>query len=129
MLKKQYVLAIGYRTNRVAICLLRYVDTVSICGANLVKTVKLQMITYFFNSKDPKSVTSFLATFKLACDTIRIHQGAAMWFLSHFVKVTIAKALNSRMCAENRMSPLTATMRYKDARPRKLLRSYPNAVK
>lgn len=52
-----------------------------------------------------------------------------MWVRPHFVKDTVANALNSRMCAEDRTAPLAATVRNNKIRPRKRLRSYPEVAK
>lgn len=127
-MKKHYALAVDYRKYRLANRSPRYDDTVSSYVAKLVKKIKSQMKAHFFDPKDPIFIIGFLATFELTCDTNKIHEGAAMWVLPHFVKETIANALNSRMCAEDRTAPLVATVRHDKIRHQKLLRSYPEVV-
>lgn len=51
---------------------------------------------HFFDPSDPISITCFLAKFKVACDTNRIHEEAAMWVLLFFYNNKLATALNSR---------------------------------
>lgn len=63
----------------------------------LVKKVKPEMKAHFFDKKDPNFKYWFLATFMVVRDTSKIHKGAAMWVLSHFVRETITNTLKSRM--------------------------------
>lgn len=44
----------------------------------MLKKVNLQMNAHFSGPGDPVSIIRFLATFKLACDTNHIHEGAAL---------------------------------------------------
>lgn len=53
------------------------------------------MKAHFTNPRDPFSIIGFLATLKLACDTKRIHEGAAKLFLRFVVKKVLATTLNS----------------------------------
>lgn len=125
--KKHYALAFDYRTYHLANRSSLYDVTVSSYIVKLVMKIKSQMKAHFFDPKDPISIIGFLATFKLACDTNKIHEGVAMWVLSHYLKDTLANALNSRMCAEDRSASLPASER-NEPRSRKLLRSYPEVV-
>lgn len=70
----------------------------------------LQTKVHFFDPQDPISTFTFFVTFKLACDTNKIHESAAMWVLKRFVNETIASALNSRMGTEDQTAWLTATV-------------------
>lgn len=69
------------------------------------------MKAYFFNAKNPIFTIELLATFKLAYDSNKIHEGAVMWVLLHFVMNALANALNSHKCAENRFAPLILFVR------------------
>lgn len=86
------------------------------------------MKAHFFNPKDPISITGFLATFKLVYDTNKIHEGAAIWVLLHYVHKALANALDSRMCVEDRHTSIAASVRDQEPRSRNLLRSYPEVV-
>lgn len=69
------------------------------------------MEVQLFDSNDPILIIGFLATFELTCDTNKTQEGAAMWIVLCFVEETIADALNSRMCNEDQLVPLTTTVR------------------
>lgn len=69
-----------------------------------------------------------MATFKLACDTSCNHDGATLWVLPSYVKETFTNALKRRMCAEERSSPLAASVRNEEKRPRILLQSHPSVI-
>lgn len=86
------------------------------------------MNEHFFNSKGPIPIIGFVATFKFACDTNYVHEGTAMWALPHFIDETLTYAPNSRMYAEHSLALLTASVRDKEPRFRKLLVSYPEVV-
>lgn len=86
------------------------------------------MKEHFVDPRDPISIVGFLATFKIPCDTNKIHERAAMWVLRHFVKETLANVLNSHMCAEERSVLIAASVQNKEVRPLKLLQSYPEFV-
>lgn len=126
--KKHYALAVDYRTYCLACRSPRYDDTVSSYIAKLFKKVKSQIKAHFFNLCDRISIIGLLVTFKLAFDTNKIHKGAAMWVLPHDGKKTLSNVHNRRTCAEDRSASLAASMRNKETRPRKLLRSYPELV-
>lgn len=127
-MKSRNALAVEYRTYHLANRTSQYDGAVSSCVAKLVKIGKLQMKVHLFEPKNPIPIIGFLATIKIACDTNRIYVGAALWVLSLFIKETIVNALISRMCAEERAAALTATARYNEVRPQKLLPSYPEVV-
>lgn len=127
--EKFYALAADYRTYRLANRSPRYGDTISNYFASFVKKIKSQVKAHFFDHKDPISIMRFLATFKLPCVTNKIHEDVTIWGLPHFVKESIANASNSRMCAEDRTAPFSATVRHDEIRLRKLLRSYSKMVK
>lgn len=86
------------------------------------------MRAYFSDPKGPIFIIGFPATFNLACDTNKIHEEAAICVLTRYVKETLANALNSRRCAEDRSAPLAASKRNIESRPQKLLRSYSKVV-
>lgn len=52
-----------------------------------------------------------LAAFKMVRNSNKIYEGAAMLFLPHYVKDSVANALNNCMCAENRLAFLAASVR------------------
>lgn len=86
------------------------------------------MKAHFFDPKDSISVIKYLATFKLAWDNNSIHEGAVIWVLLRYVSETLAKALNSCMCATNRYFSFAALVRNVENWAPKLLRSYIEVV-
>lgn len=62
-----------------------------------VKKVKLQMKAQFLDTKALMSGIGFLGTFKIGCDTNRIHKGADMWVQSNYVNETLTNPLNRRL--------------------------------
>lgn len=82
------------------------------------------MKAQFLSPKDPWSNIVFFATTKLTWDKSKSVKSAAMWALLYFVQQTVSNECNSRMCAEDWTAPPTATVRYSNIRPRKLLCSY-----
>lgn len=75
------------------------------------------------NPKDLISVFDFFATLKKAFDTNNIHEGTVVWILPNYVKGTLANALSSRICAEDRLSIIDASVRDLKLRSPKLLSS------
>lgn len=65
-----------------------------------------------------------MATFKLGCDMNIIKEEAATWVLPNYVKMTIAIVLNSRICAEDSLSPFPASVHYEETRSRKIVSFY-----
>lgn len=51
-----------------------------------------------------------------------------MWVLPYWIHATLAKDLNSRLCAEVRTASIIASVRNNDTREREFLRSYPEVV-
>lgn len=49
---------------------------------------------------DPISIVGFLINFKLACDTIGVQEGVAMWLFYIFMKKTASAVSNARIKAE-----------------------------
>lgn len=94
----------------------------------MVKKVKSQMKAPFFNLKEPIFIIGFLTTFKLACNTDNIRDGAAMRLVPHYVNETLANELNSRMCATDKSSPITSSVRNVENWSHNLLGSYSEVV-
>lgn len=89
--KKNYNLAMSYRTYSLADRPSRYDDTLPSYIVVSVKKVKLQIKAGFFNPKGPIFITGFLATLNFACHLNKIHKGAAMWALPHYVQESLAR--------------------------------------
>lgn len=51
----------------------------------MTNKVELQRKVYFFGASNSISIIGFLTTFKLACDTNNIHEGAAMWVVNYLL--------------------------------------------
>lgn len=81
-----------------------------------------------FRNESHTSIIGFLTTFKRACDTNHVHEEAAIWVLPHCVEETLANALNSCMCTEDRLSAFATSVRNEDTRSSRLLRSYAEVV-
>lgn len=64
----------------------------------------------------------------LACEYKKLHIRAALWVLVYYVQICLANALNSPMCAENRLTLLAVSVCNKQHRSCKLLRSFPEEV-
>lgn len=65
-----------------AINSIRYDETFSSYISNIVNKIKVQMEGCLFDPSDSLYIISFPGTLKLAWNTNRIHEGAAMWVLS-----------------------------------------------
>lgn len=76
----------------------------------------------FFDQKNSISIVGFMATLKLACNSNKIHEGAAMRVFPHFVQDSLAIILDSRMCAENWIATPVAFVQNEQYRSRKLER-------
>lgn len=106
--KKHCASAVDYWTYRTSIHSSRYGKTGPSYLAKSAKKVVSQMKVHFFSPKAQIALTRILSTFKLICDTNHNHEEAAMQMLWHFVHATLAKALSSRMYAENSSEQFTA---------------------
>lgn len=82
----------------------------------------------FCNPKDLISTTGFSTTFKLGCNSNKIHLGPAMWFLPYYVQKSLAKMLSIGMCAERPLVPLAASVQYKQHWSGRFLRSKSEGV-
>lgn len=58
------------------------------------------MRAFPLNPEEPISIMGFLAVLKLDCDSNKIHEGAVVWVLPHYVQAGLANALNSRVCTK-----------------------------
>lgn len=76
--KLRYVRATGYRTYRLNDRSPHCGDLVTHYGPKIVKRLCSQMKTHSFDPAAPCLALRFITTFKLTCDTNRIHEGAAM---------------------------------------------------
>lgn len=88
--------------------------------AKFVEKIKSQLKLHILDTKDPISVIGFLSTIKLACDANCILKGSTMLVLPQYVNETIASALDSRMVAKDKFTPITVSVRNYDTRSRKL---------
>lgn len=59
-----------------------------------------QMKPHSFGPCDPISVTGFLKSFELACDTNRVHEGTAVCLFHLFMNKTASAVLNAHLSAE-----------------------------
>lgn len=82
-LNDTYAIALDYRTYGLADKSTKYDKTVSSCISKMFENVMSQMKVLFFIPKDAIFTIGFLATFELACDTNRIHEGGAMRAVPH----------------------------------------------
>lgn len=95
----------------------------------MVEKVKLHRKAHVFDQSDPASIIRILATIKLLCDTIYIHQGLAMAVQPFFVKNALSTTLNSCMSAAACISPAAASVNTnKPLIQKKLLQFYPEVV-
>lgn len=87
------------------------------------------MKAHFFARNEPISIISLPVTFKLACDTNIILEGAAMSELLFFMQNALASILNSRMSSATTATSAAAFVYWEEPlRLEKLLRSYPEAI-
>lgn len=59
-----------------------------------------------FYPRDSISVDGSPATFKLQCNTNRIHEGAEVWVLARYGNKMLTNALNSRVFATDKSSSI-----------------------
>lgn len=96
----------------------------------MVKKVKSQLKALFSNVSDPISNMGFLTTFKLPCNSNRIHEKAAMWSVLFLEQNGLATILNSYMSAATHIALVVASENtVEPATRKKLLRSYLEIVK
>lgn len=95
----------------------------------MVKYVKLQIKALFFNPSNPISITGFLDTVKLACDTNCIHEQEEMEVLSFRFKIALLTTLNSFMSGGTHNAPVVASVNtVEPTTEKKLLCSYQDIV-
>lgn len=70
----------------------------------MVKKIKSQMSVHFFSFSKTISTIAFLATFKLAGGSNRIHNGAAMWELLFYVNNALKSTLNNLTSAATKIA-------------------------
>lgn len=87
------------------------------------------MKAHFFDTSNPITIIGFLGRLKLACDTNKIHERAAVEALPYYVKHSLANGLHSYMCAEGRSALLSVSVREDKTCPRTLLQSYPEVLR
>lgn len=122
--KKRYTTAVKYQTYRLMDCSTDCDDTVSSHIADEVNKIRSQLKAFFFEPKVSISFEKFSFTIRLACNSNKLHAGAAMWVLAHYVQESHVNALNSCICVKNRFAPLSPTAQNEQHRSRELLRSY-----
>lgn len=108
--------ALENRTYRLANTSPKSDAKVFICFPYLVKKAESQMNAHCFDPKEATSIVDAQATLKLSCITNKIPQGGNMWVLPHYVQETLASAINSRTCDENRISQKIALVRDDETR-------------
>lgn len=120
---------VDYRTIALLIAPLATTKKVSRYISEMVKKANSQIKAQIFAPSDPISITSFLASFKLACDTYRILGRVAMWVLSFFVKNAFATSLNGRMSAAIHIASVAASVKTVEPTTlKKLLHSFPEVA-
>lgn len=76
----------------------------------MVTKVKSQVEAHLFGPIDLISIIGFLVIFKLACDTNRILERAAMWVLLFFARNALALTLSIRMLAATNIAVAVASI-------------------
>lgn len=74
----RYCNALDYRTYHLAHKLLQYNDEVARSVAERAEHLRVQMRTNDIDIYDPISIINVLSSFKLACDTTSVQEGAEM---------------------------------------------------
>lgn len=80
-------------------------ETVSSYVSKIVKEVKLQMKAHVSSQSNSTFFIRLLATYKLACNTNNIYEGADMWVRPSFAKNVLATTLNNRMLTAAHIPP------------------------
>lgn len=94
--------SVDYRTHHLTDTSKKHDRIVSTCIGKMEMHMTVQMKPYTFNPFHSISVIGLLKIFKLSCDTIDVHEGAAMW-LFYFVMNKIASVvLNANLSADGR---------------------------
>lgn len=83
-----------------------------------VKKVKSQLKANLFDKNDRISIIGFGPIFKLACNTNRIRESAAMYVLPYYINGTLANAIHSHTCIEGKSTLITTSARNNEARSR-----------
>lgn len=123
-----YASTINHHNYRLASKSTKYDKTVSSYIAKIIKKVNSQMKAQFCDWKDLISFIGTLATFKLACNTHRIHDRAAMRVILHYGNKRLVNALNSCVSATGKSSHISLSFHSVDNGFCKFLRSYREVV-
>lgn len=97
----------------------RYDEPVSNYIVRPVMNVRLQIKAHFSDLYNLVPTICYLPAFKLDCDTNKIHEGAVMWLLLHFVK-KCSQMYSAAKCTQktDRLLYLSLFGRTKHARAR-----------
>lgn len=126
--KMRDTVEVDYHSNVFANSSPRYDDTILSYVSKLAEKVNLEIEAHLFVAKDRIFVIEFLTVFKLPCDMKNIHEDVVMWLLHYYVQKTPANTLNSRICAQDRLASLAASVRNEQPRSSKLVRSYSKGI-
>lgn len=110
VVKKNCVQVLDYRTYWLPNKLPKCEEKSSSYIAKVVKNFKFQMMTHYFFSKDPVSIHGFFGYIQACLFTIRIQKDAVMRVLRRYVNETLGNDFNSRICSEDKSSPITASV-------------------
>lgn len=91
----------------------------------VVRRVKSQRIAHLRGPSDLILIIGFLAAFKFACETNRIHDGATIWVPLLFVKSAPTLSLKIRISAVTNIAPVVVSSQSAESlRQKTLLWSY-----
>lgn len=93
---------VDYRTCRLERRSTRHDQTVLKNISKTSKRMTPQLKLQIFDSFNHIYIIWFLCNFKLACDTIGIHEGPAIWFFNFFVKKSASIALKTRLASKHK---------------------------
>ena len=92
-----YAKALDYKTYRLNDRSTHYSHRVAGKISKWITRMKVQLGQKQFDPADPVSILSYLSTFKTACDSIGVHEGAAVWLFSAYMKEPAKAALTMRI--------------------------------
>jgi len=92
-----YADVLDYRTYRLNDRSKRYDHKVAGKISKWISRMRVQLGSKQFDPADPVSILSYLQTFKTACDTLGVNEGAAVWLFAAYMREPAKSALTMRI--------------------------------
>lgn len=89
--------AVDYRTYRLRLTEKQYTDEDARKMKRWITGAEVEMRTRLFNGSDPITILTFLSSFRSSCDSIGVHEGAALWLFQYFLRDPAKASLTARL--------------------------------